>query len=132
MQIELKRIQSEVGITFLHVTHDQEEAMWMADTVAVMNAGRIEQLGAPCGHVRVPGHAVRGQLPRPVQPALRHGDRTFGDDVTIRRVRRAVRGARRPLSGRGGRIWLGIRPEKVRLAPSDEAVPAAHNLGRSA
>ncbi|BCJ58467.1 hypothetical protein Jiend_18890 [Micromonospora endophytica] len=47
MQIELKRIQSEVGITFLHVTHDQEEAMWMADTVAVMNAGRIEQLGAP-------------------------------------------------------------------------------------
>src|SRR5262245_61458872 len=47
MQIELKRIQSEVGITFLHVTHDQEEAMWMADTVAVMNSGRIEQLGAP-------------------------------------------------------------------------------------
>ncbi|HWM05894.1 MAG TPA: ATP-binding cassette domain-containing protein, partial [Actinophytocola sp.] len=47
MQIELKRIQTEVGITFLHVTHDQEEAMTMADTVAVMNAGRIEQLGAP-------------------------------------------------------------------------------------
>src|SRR3712207_4376905 len=47
MQIELKRIQTEVGTTFLHVTHDQEEAMWMADTVAVMNNGRIEQLGAP-------------------------------------------------------------------------------------
>jgi len=47
MQIELKRIQTEVGITFVHVTHDQEEAMTMADTVAVMNAGRIEQLGAP-------------------------------------------------------------------------------------
>ena len=45
MQIELKRIQTEVGITFVHVTHDQEEAMTMADTVAVMNAGRIEQLG---------------------------------------------------------------------------------------
>jgi len=41
MQIELKRIQTEVGITFVHVTHDQEEAMTMADTVAVMNAGRI-------------------------------------------------------------------------------------------
>ena len=44
MQIELKRIQTEVGMTFVHVTHDQEEAMTMADTVAVMNAGRIEQL----------------------------------------------------------------------------------------
>ena len=47
MQIELKAIQMEVGLTFLHVTHDQEEAMDMADTVAVMNKGRIEQLGAP-------------------------------------------------------------------------------------
>ena len=47
MQLELKSIQNEVGLTFLHVTHDQEEAMTMADTVAVMNEGRIEQLGAP-------------------------------------------------------------------------------------
>src|SRR5512136_1305177 len=47
MQIELKRIQTEVGITFVHVTHDQEEAMTMADTIAVMNSGRIEQMGAP-------------------------------------------------------------------------------------
>lgn len=47
MQIELKAIQMEVGLTFLHVTHDQEEAMDMADTVAVMNRGRIEQMGAP-------------------------------------------------------------------------------------
>jgi spermidine/putrescine transport system ATP-binding protein len=47
MQIELKAIQIEVGLTFLHVTHDQEEAMDMADTVAVMNKGRIEQMGAP-------------------------------------------------------------------------------------
>ncbi|HEX4787287.1 MAG TPA: ATP-binding cassette domain-containing protein, partial [Actinospica sp.] len=47
MQIELKRIQTEVGLTFVHVTHDQEEAMTMADTIAVMNAGGIEQLGSP-------------------------------------------------------------------------------------
>src|SRR6195952_2378526 len=45
LQIELKRIQREVGITFVHVTHDQEEAMSMADTIAVMNKGRIEQAG---------------------------------------------------------------------------------------
>ncbi|NBP22642.1 MAG: ABC transporter ATP-binding protein, partial [Actinobacteria bacterium] len=46
MQIELKRIQLEVGITFIHVTHDQEEAMTMADTIAVMNQGKIEQMGS--------------------------------------------------------------------------------------
>jgi len=47
MQIELKWIQKEVGITFVHVTHDQEEAMTMADTIAVMNEGEIEQMGSP-------------------------------------------------------------------------------------
>ena len=47
LQIELKRIQSEVGITFVYVTHDQEEALAMSDRVAVMNEGRIEQLGPP-------------------------------------------------------------------------------------
>ena len=47
MQIELKWIQTQVGLTFVHVTHDQEEAMTMADTIAVMNEGRIEQMGTP-------------------------------------------------------------------------------------
>ncbi len=47
LQIELKRIQEEVGITFVYVTHDQEEALAMSDRVAVMNDGRIEQLGTP-------------------------------------------------------------------------------------
>ena len=46
LQIELKRIQQDVGITFVHVTHDQEEAMSMADTIAVMNGGKIEQAGS--------------------------------------------------------------------------------------
>jgi spermidine/putrescine transport system ATP-binding protein len=47
LQIELKSLQQEVGITFLYVTHDQEEALTMSDRLAVMNAGRVEQLGAP-------------------------------------------------------------------------------------
>jgi putative spermidine/putrescine transport system ATP-binding protein len=47
MQIELKSIQQQVGITFIYVTHDQEEALTMSDRLAVFNAGRIEQLGAP-------------------------------------------------------------------------------------
>src|SRR5438552_5578359 len=47
MQVELKRIQQEVGITFVYVTHDQEEAMTMSDRIAVMNKGHYEQLGDP-------------------------------------------------------------------------------------
>ena len=47
LQVELKRIQSEVGITFVYVTHDQEEALTMSDRIAVMRAGRVEQLGTP-------------------------------------------------------------------------------------
>jgi spermidine/putrescine transport system ATP-binding protein len=47
LQIELKRVQTEVGITFVYVTHDQEEALTMSDRIAVMNRGRVEQLGTP-------------------------------------------------------------------------------------
>src|SRR5436190_389674 len=47
MQLELKRIQSELGTTFVYVTHDQEEALAMSDRIAVMNRGRVEQIGSP-------------------------------------------------------------------------------------
>src|SRR5438874_1978954 len=47
MQLELKRIQTELGTTFVHVTHDQEEALAMSDRIAVMNGGRVEQVGSP-------------------------------------------------------------------------------------
>ena len=47
LQLELKRIQVEVGITFVYVTHDQEEALTMSDRIAVMQAGKVEQLGTP-------------------------------------------------------------------------------------
>ena len=52
MQVELKRLQRDVGITFVFVTHDQEEALTMSDRIAVMNEGRIEQLGTPARDLR--------------------------------------------------------------------------------
>jgi putative spermidine/putrescine transport system ATP-binding protein len=55
MQVELKRIQQEVGITFVYVTHDQEEALTMSDRLAVFNEGRIEQVGAPAEVYEHPG-----------------------------------------------------------------------------
>ena len=75
MQVELKRIQSEVGLTFVHVTHDQEEAMTMADTVAVMNHGIDRADGLALRALREPADHVRGQLPRPVQPDRGHDHR---------------------------------------------------------
>ena len=92
MQVELKRIQQEVGITFIYVTHDQEEAMTMSDRIAVMNQGRYEQLGDPESAVRAAPDPLRRRLPRGEQPAAGDG-RSAGrrlctvrltDDRTIR------------------------------------------------
>ncbi len=126
MQIELKRIQTEVEITFVHVTHDQEEAMTMADTIAVMNHGLIEQMGAPDELYENPRDDVRRQLPGPVQP-----DRGPSDPVPRRRHDRwstaGQNGRRSPATARhaeGSEGWLGIRPEKMLIGHEGEALDA--------
>ena len=74
MQLELKTIQQEVGITFVYVTHDQEEAMTMSDRLAVMRHGKIEQLGEPEQVYESPATEFVAGLPRRLEPAGR-GDR---------------------------------------------------------
>ena len=64
MQIELKSIQREVGITFVYVTHDQEEALTMSDRLAVFNEGRIEQVGPPAEVYEHPAERVHRRLRR--------------------------------------------------------------------
>ncbi len=64
MQVELKQIQGEVGITFVYVTHDQEEALTMSDRIAVFNEGRIEQVGTPAEVYEEPSSRVRLRLRR--------------------------------------------------------------------
>ena len=84
MQVELKAIQREVGITFIFVTHDQEEALTMSDRVAVFNAGRIEQVGTPVEVYEAPGHRVRRRLRRHVEPAeSRCGAAISGSDGDV-------------------------------------------------
>ncbi len=132
MQLELKRIQAEVGITFVHVTHDQEEAMTMADTVAVMNHGRIEQLGPPAELYEHPRTAFvanfLGQsnlVPGAVVERLPGGD-TLGVDVAGHRV--LVPAAR--TAAAGPQVLVGVRPEKLRLlGPGEQAAGAANVLG---
>ena len=91
MQLELKRIQRDVGITFIVVTHDQEEAMAMADRIAVMDAGHIDQLAAPVGDLRPPGDAVRRRLHRRDEPPRGH--------ARARRRPARRRSSARPASG---------------------------------
>jgi spermidine/putrescine transport system ATP-binding protein len=111
MQLELKRIQSEVGITFVHVTHDQEEAMTMADSIAVMNLGRIEQLGPPQELYERPATAfvasflgVSNLLPGTVE----------GPDAVRLASGEVVHAA---VGARDGPVAAGVRPEKIALAP---------------
>jgi spermidine/putrescine transport system ATP-binding protein len=120
MQIELKRIQTEVGITFIHVTHDQEEAMTMADTVAVMNQGVIEQLGDPVDLYDNPATTFvsnfLGQSNLVEAQVVDGAAGGLGDVVVVdvhgAKVAAPVERARR----RQGRVWVGVRPEKVFLA----------------
>ena len=73
LQIELKRIQREVGITFVYVTHDQEEALTMSDRIAVMSNGVVEQVDTPERRLRASPNHLRRRLHRRLQPDARHG-----------------------------------------------------------
>ena len=111
MQIELKRIQSELGLTFVHVTHDQEEAMTMADAIAVMNRGRIEQLGSPSDLYERPRTAfVAGFLG---VSNLLDGTVTTAGSVRVDDVGELRVGA--DLPNAGTRVRIGVRPEQLRL-----------------
>jgi putative spermidine/putrescine transport system ATP-binding protein len=126
MQVELRRLQREIGITSVYVTHDQEEALTMSDRVAVMRAGRLEQIGTPVEIYERPRNAfvadfigttnlLRGRL-------LRHDGRI----ATVECGGAALRVAH----GDGGaprNVVVAVRPEKIRLdgaPPLDNALPA--------
>jgi spermidine/putrescine transport system ATP-binding protein len=115
MQLELKTIQEEVGLTFLHVTHDQEEAMTMADTVAVMNKGAIEQMGAPAELYELPRTSFVANFLG--QSNLFTGEVTGSTDaaitVDIGGASLIVPTAR--AQRHQGRVTIGVRPEKVAL-----------------
>ncbi|MFJ7942061.1 ABC transporter ATP-binding protein [Streptomyces sp. NPDC096354] len=132
MQLELKRIQTEVGITFIHVTHDQEEAMTMADTVAVMNAGRVEQLGAPADLYENPKTTFVANFLGTSN--LIEGEITeSGTDILVGvggSTLRLPAGRCSAPTARGGRILVGIRPEKISLASAGEADTIAAGRNR--
>jgi len=119
MQLELKRIQHEVGITFVHVTHDQEEAMTMADRIVIMNGGRIEQLGTPSELYEQPATSfVAGFLGASnLLPGTVAGEGLVrldcGSDVHVPQA---------TVAGRRGAVQIGVRPEKIRIGGDEPNV----------
>jgi putative spermidine/putrescine transport system ATP-binding protein len=103
MQVELKRIQSEVGVTFIYVTHDQDEALAMSDRLAVFSRGHLEQVGTPAEVYERPASAfVAGFVGT--------------SNVIEGELARALRGSAEPFT---------VRPEKISLIPYDAAVDPA-------
>ena len=115
MQLELKRIQTEVGITFVHVTHDQEEAMTMADTIAVMNEGKIEQMGSPIQIYEHPKTAFVANFLG--QTNLFEGTVVGieGEEIAVKVKDTTIFVPLNLTEIRSGRIVFGVRPEKVKI-----------------
>ena len=129
MELELKRIQQEVGITFIYVTHDQEEAMTMSDRIAVMNQGHYEQLADPeTLYERPATRFVAGFLGKSNLldgTVVGHDN----DEATVRLADQAAVLVPLKLIGGRERVAIGVRPEKIRLvSPGDEALPAWNTL----
>ena len=132
MQLELKRIQTEVGLTFIHVTHDQEEATTMADTVAVMNNGIIEQMGPPTELYESPRTAfVANFLGQsnlfPAKVASTDADTVILEDSDGRFEMPKARVADGVNLATGSSVLVGVRPEKINIEALDETKqPPSH------
>jgi spermidine/putrescine transport system ATP-binding protein len=117
LQIELKALQEQVGITFIYVTHDQEEALTMSDRLAVMSSGRIEQIGTPAEVYEEPANTYVADFlgVSNLMTAESEGSETDGRC----RVRLGEFGlvAGRGEGGARGPVRLVIRPERIELEP---------------
>jgi spermidine/putrescine transport system ATP-binding protein len=117
MQLELKRIQSDVGITFIYVTHDQDEAMTMSDRIAVMNAGRIEQLDSPEKVYELPRSAFVASFLGASNLLAGEIESIDGELAKVRLAAGAIVSVPVDrLSQTSGPVEVGVRPEKLELA----------------
>ena len=119
MQLELKRIQTTLGTTFVYVTHDQEEALAMSDRIAVMNGGRVEQTGSPREIYERPGTPFVADFIGSLNALDLSIDELVGENAVMR-----VGEAERivvPVGGRhrsGETLRVAVRPEQVQIEPA--------------
>jgi spermidine/putrescine transport system ATP-binding protein len=128
MQLELKRIQNEVGITFLYVTHDQEEAMVMSNRLAVMNVGRVEQVATPEeAYDRPATEFVAGFLGASNLLPGRIGERSDGFVRVDLDRGGSVLAVAHDTPDDASLVQIGVRPEKLTLAGQRGEVPPRTN-----
>jgi len=113
MKIELKRLQREVGVTTIYVTHDQEEALTMSDRIAVMHRGRVEQVAPPRGLYESPATAFVAGFIGNIN--LLTGRAVGANVVECRGTRLAATGS----APAGAAVAVALRPERVRLDPAE-------------
>jgi spermidine/putrescine transport system ATP-binding protein len=128
MQIELKRIQTDVGITFVHVTHDQEEAMTMADTIAVMNHGVIEQMGTPAELYENPRTTFVANFLGQSNLIMATVTGRSGDSLVVDCEGQTIEVEASRSHVESGRAWLGVRPEKLTAVPTGSEDRAGANV----
>jgi spermidine/putrescine transport system ATP-binding protein len=128
MQIELKAIQMEVGLTFLHVTHDQEEAMDMADTVAVMNRGRIEQMGAPEALYERPRTAFVAKFLGQSNIFVGEVAESSANSLSINVAGNRISVPKNRAEKQQGKIAIGVRPEKAEFHRSEPKASSELNI----
>lgn len=123
MQLELKRIQSEVGITFIYVTHDQEEAMTMSNRIAVMNLGRLEQVGAPQDVYEFPATSFVASFLGASNLLAAEVEAVDGTSAKARlEVGGTISLPADRLPNKRGSVRIGVRPEKLHIEPASSAV----------
>jgi spermidine/putrescine transport system ATP-binding protein len=125
MQLELKRLQSETGITFIFVTHDQEEALTMSDRIAVMSAGKILQVGSPREIYDSPSERFVAEFIGETNFVQADLIDTDGDYARVKlpsgqEIRATLAQGHKP----GDKVWLVVRPEHAQLAAVSSAMLA--------
>ena len=128
MQLELKTIQNEVGLTFVHVTHDQEEAMTMADTVAVMNKGRIEQMGAPEDLYELPHTAFVANFLGQSNLFTGVVAGSTSNSISVEVGGRKIVVPKERAQIHEGTVTVGVRPEKLTLLTAAPAKGTTENV----
>jgi spermidine/putrescine transport system ATP-binding protein len=124
MQLELKRIQSELGTTFVYVTHDQEEALAMSDRIAVMNAGVVEQIGSPREMYEHPATAFVADFIGSLNALEFRVDDIVGGQL-VSQVSNHERLVVPASDGheRGESLRLAVRPERIRIDLAGDPAP---------
>ncbi|MEM8631409.1 MAG: TOBE domain-containing protein, partial [Pseudomonadota bacterium] len=116
MRVEIARLHKEIGATMIYVTHDQVEAMTLADKIVVLRAGNIEQVGAPLELYRDPNNKfVAGFIGSPAMNFL--GGTVTGGQVEVPGLKTSV-GLPMALPSEGSSVSLGLRPEHLEIDPA--------------